>query len=129
MVTIRIKTMKFYVSVCAVACVLIAACTSQKKVEYEFPDAMLPHVKVHYAELCDKGRVLYDINCSRCHSTTYKRKEIIPDFKPEELKGYELRVSNAKHESSMPDTLVTAEELGVIMTFLSYKKKNETPGK
>jgi hypothetical protein len=26
----------------------------------------------------------------------------------------------------MPDTLVTEEELGIIMTFLNFKKKNNT---
>jgi hypothetical protein len=41
------------------------------------------------------------------------------------LKGYEIRVSNAQREENMPDEKVTAEELGLISTFLLYKKKNE----
>jgi len=49
---------------------------------------------------------------------------VIPDFKPEQLTGYTLRVANAQHEKNMPDTLVTEEELSIIMTFLGYKKKN-----
>ena len=102
----------------------LVACTAQKEVMYELPDAMLPHVRVEYVKRCDQGKILYDINCGGCHSSKKGRKEIIPDFRPEQLTGYTLRVSNARHESSMPDSLVTEEELGIIMTFLNYKKKN-----
>lgn len=104
---------------------LLIACTAQKKVQYELPEAMLPYVKVEYAKRCDQGQILYNISCGKCHTTNVKGKEIIPDFKPEQLTGYTIRVSNARHESSMPDSLVSEEELGIIMTFLSYKKKNK----
>jgi hypothetical protein len=109
--------------------VVLLACTAQKEPAYELPDAMLPHVKVEYAKRCEKGKILYDITCSRCHTVKKGRKEIIPDFKPEQLTGYTLRVSNALHEKNMPDTLVTEEELGIIMTFLEYKKKNVAAAK
>ena len=109
---------------CLIVFVLIQ-CHSQKKAQYELPDAMMPHVKVMYKVQCDKGQILYDLNCARCHNTKIKNKEIIPDFKPEQLTGYTLRVANAQHEKNMPDTLVTEEELGIIMTFLSFKKKND----
>jgi len=105
--------------------VLSIACASQKKNQYELPEAMLTYVKVEYAKRCEQGYVLYNISCAKCHTTKVKGKEIIPDFKPEQLSGYSLRVSNARHESSMPDSLVTEEELGFIMTFLSYKTKNK----
>jgi mono/diheme cytochrome c family protein len=104
--------------------ILLIACTAQKHVAYELPEAMLPHVKVEYVKICDRGQVLYDLNCGGCHNSKRGRKVIRPDFKPEQLTGYTLRVSNARHESAMPDSLVTEEELGIIMTFLSYKKKN-----
>lgn len=89
------------------------------------PEAMLPHVKVEFAKRCEKGKILYDINCAKCHDTGKGRKKITPDFKPEQLTGYTLRTANARHESSMPDSLVSEEELGIIMTYLGYKKKNK----
>lgn len=107
-----------------VVLILLVACTAQNELAYELPEAMLPHVKVEYEKRCSKGKILYDINCSKCHNTKKGKKEIIPDFKPEQLIGYSLRVSNAQHEKNMPDSLVTEEELGIIMTFLNYKKKN-----
>jgi hypothetical protein len=100
------------------------ACTTKKELAYELPEAMLPNVKMEYAKRCDKGKILYDMNCAKCHSTKKNRKEVIPDWNAEQLRGYELRVANAQHEKNMPDSMVTEEELGIIMTFLSYKKKN-----
>ena len=107
--------------------VFFPECSASRHTYYELPEAMLPHVKTEYAQLCDKGQKLYFMNCAKCHDSRVKGKEIIPDFKPEELRGYALRVSNRKHEENMPDTLVTEEELGIIMTFLSYKKKSGIP--
>ncbi len=102
---------------------------AQKKkttsVKYEFPKAMAAPIRAEFMKQCEKGRVLYEINCSGCHNKIVKGKEIIPDFSPEQLIGYELRVKNAQHESNLPDENVTAEELGLIMTFLTYKQKNK----
>jgi mono/diheme cytochrome c family protein len=97
---------------------------AQKKIAPDFPKEMLAHVKVEYLLQYEKGQVLYNINCARCHTEKVSRKEIVPDFTDDQLVGYELRVLNPKHESDIPETTVTAEELGLIMTFLKYKKKN-----
>lgn len=112
----------------AVTTIIAAACASRKPVQYELPEAMLPHVKTEYAKRCEQGQALYAMNCAKCHNTIVKGKEVIPDFSPEQLTGYTLRVSNARHESSMPDSLVSEEELIIIMTFLNYKKKNIPAG-
>jgi hypothetical protein len=107
-----------------VSCIVLMRCKAPQEIPYELPVAMVPAVKIEYAKQCDKGKILYDINCAKCHTTIVKRKEIIPDFTPEQLIGYELRVTNPEHESNIPETTVSAEELGYIMTFLSYKKKS-----
>jgi hypothetical protein len=116
--------MNFFTKLFLLSILIFAACSVQKKVDYELPAEMLPHVKVEYTKRCDKGKILYDINCSRCHTKKEKRKEIIPDWTSLQLSGYTLRVTNAIHEKNMPDSLVTEEELGIIMTFLNYKIKN-----
>jgi hypothetical protein len=100
----------------------------KKKVAYEFPAAMAPQVQAEYGKLCDKGQILYEINCARCHNQKEKSKELIPDFTPEQLKGYEIRVTNAQHEGALLEEKVTAEELALICVFLTYKKKSGLPG-
>ncbi len=106
--------------------VCFAQCVTPNNVTYHLPEAMLPHVKKEYLSRCEKGKILYDINCAGCHNTKVKGRIVIPDFTPEQLKGYELRVTNARHLESLTDTSVSEEELGVIMTFLTYKKKNSS---
>jgi cytochrome c peroxidase len=110
----------------AIAVLFTACVSSQQPVTYAFPEAMTTPVKNEFTKVCDKGKILYDINCAGCHNIKKGRKQLIPDFTPEQLKGYELRVSNAQHEENMPDEKVTAEELSLISTFLLYKKKNNS---
>ncbi|CAN5466600.1 hypothetical protein BH10BAC1_BH10BAC1_20920 [soil metagenome] len=104
---------------------VIVACSTQKEVAYELPDTMSASIKAEFAKQCEKGEILYNINCARCQTKKERRKEIIPDFSAEQLVGYELRISNPKHVSDMQELTVSAEELGLIMTFLSYKKRNK----
>ncbi len=109
----------------AIFTVYIAIAGQKGKPAYVFPATMPEAIKEDYTKQCDKGLILYEINCARCHSTKEGRKTIIPDFSQEQLIGYELRVKNAQHEANMPETTITAEELGLITTFLTYKKKNK----
>jgi hypothetical protein len=108
----------------AVVALLVTCTSTRKEILYELPAEMMPHVKTHYSQQCDKGYVLWNKNCSRCHDQRKDGKKIIPDFKPEQLTGYTLRTQNKRHETNLPDSLVSEEDLAIIMTFLTYKKKN-----
>lgn len=103
------------------------SCKTPKKVYYEFPTEMLDHVRLEYAKICDKGRALYEINCAGCHTTKKGKQEIIPDFTAEQLEAYQIRAANPTHESRVSEEQVSAEELGQILTYLSYKTKNNVP--
>lgn len=119
---------KFTIIITILGVLCWVQCLAQKKKgkqEYEFPAAMLENVKAAYTVICDKGQVLWNINCAQCHTRKLGKKEQIPDFTEDQLIGYELRIANPTHESTIPETNVSAEELGNIMTFLIYKKKND----
>ena len=75
-------------------------CRTQKKAVYELPEAMLPHVKVVYEQRCEKGYALWKLNCAKCHTQKIKGKTVIPDFNPDQLTGYTIRVANKRHESN-----------------------------
>lgn len=94
------------------------------RISYVFPEAMLPAVRLEFSKQCDKGQALYMLACASCHNRELKGRIIVPDWPAEKLVGYELRVLNSAHESGLPDEHVTAEELGDIMMFLTYKKRN-----
>lgn len=104
--------------------ILVFACMTPKKITYVFPTEMSPVVQQSYTEICDKGKILYDQNCAKCHTSKKRGKELIPDFTPEQLESYQIRVANQIHEPLMNDEQLPAEELGHIMTFLTYKSKS-----
>lgn len=122
--SINKQNMKLIINTILSITLFITACGAPQKVMYELPPEMAESVKVEYAKQCEKGKILYDINCAKCHNTKVKGKEVIPDFTSAQLIGYELRVTNTKHIENIEEDHVSAEELGLIMTFLSYKKKN-----
>ena len=85
---------------------------------------MATPVREAFSRECDKGQELYNIACADCHNSHVNGRTVIPDWSSAQPVGYELRVLNAKHEAGIPEDQVSAEELGNIMTFLTYKKKN-----
>jgi hypothetical protein len=118
--------MAFTKSISIIASLLFCVCCAvQKTVTIDLPPEMLPHVKPHYESECARGQVLYDLNCGKCHTTYVKRKKIVPDFTEDQLRGYELRLTNKKHQAELTDSVVSEEELSVIMTFLRYKTRNK----
>src|SRR5690242_5567762 len=118
-VPIKLIIMKVLQTISVIVLGIIAmqsyAREKQKEV-YEFPEAMAQPVRDEYTKLCEKGRVLYEINCAKCHNTIVKGKKIVPDFTEEQLGAYSIRVANAKHEEQVSESNVSAEELALITT-------------
>src|SRR5688572_22209451 len=90
--------------------IIVVACSTSKTI-YVFPTEMTPAVQTSYTQICDKGKILYDQNCAKCHTTKKMGKELIPDFTPEQLESYQIRVANQIHEPIMNDEQLPAEEL------------------
>lgn len=106
----------------------MAACAHSKKVAYDFPASMSAAVRTKYTGTCDKGQILYNMNCSGCHNVKMKGHSKIPDFTQDQMSRYDLKVANnIQHDSSMVMTRVTPEELSEIYIFLTYKKKSNVP--
>ncbi len=115
------------ITILIIVSLLLLKCVSQKKVGYDFPVQMLDYVKVEYEKQCDKGQVFYNMSCAKCHNKIIKGKKIIPDFNTDQIVAYTLRISNDRHKVALEDTILSTEELGLIMTFLTYKKKSGVP--
>ncbi|MES2774676.1 MAG: hypothetical protein V4722_10850 [Bacteroidota bacterium] len=91
--------------------------------DYEFPEAMPEDVRKEYLKEFNKGKILYQINCGKCHNKTVKGKLVAPDFTPEQVANYEIRLANPKHQASLIEDKLLPEELGQITIFFTYKKK------
>lgn len=102
----------------------MVGCMSSKKMTYDFPSTMSAEVQKEYLRQCEKGAVLYEMSCAKCHTkkTTFSKK--ITDFTSAQLYSYEIRRSNQTHENMLTSETVTTEELGYIIVFLQYKKRS-----
>lgn len=96
----------------------------KKKAEYVFPSQMAQQVRDQYTELCDKGKILYELSCAKCHNEKKKGKLLVPDFTEEQLGAYSIRVANAQHEEMVSEMMVPADQLTLITTYLTYKPKS-----
>lgn len=118
--------MKYALLIAQVLITSFAASAQRKAaITYEFPYGIADNVKAELLKKSEKGLVLYDINCSGCHNKSAGKKQIIPDFTPAQMAKYEMRFTTPEHQSSIPETKVTQEEMDLVMTFLKYKAKNK----
>ncbi len=98
------------------------ACVSQPKLQYyPFPDDIAAEAKTQNLAQIEKGRILYGINCAKCHNKKINGKIIIPDFTVQQLDAYTIRIKNQSHVSVLPEDQVSLEELEDIQYFFSYK--------
>lgn len=104
--------------------IVCVSCFTNKKMTYEFPNTMNDATKKEFLRQCEKGAILYDINCAKCHTQKTRFGSKIPDFTTDQIYGYEIRLSNSTHENNITAATVSTEELGYILSFLSYKKKS-----
>lgn len=104
---------------------VLFACSSPKGVPYELPETLPEVSRATVKANCDKGKILYEINCAKCHTTKEKRKLVIPDFTATQLSGYVLRTQNPEHFQNLSDRGLTNVELTQIIMYLLYKKKNK----
>ena len=103
----------------------LIACVAQPKIQYyDFPSDIAEEAKVANLKMIEKGKVLYNINCAKCHSKKLNGRIIIPDFTHEQLDSYSIRIKNETHVSVIPENKITAEELEAIQFFFAYKKPN-----
>lgn len=106
------------------AFIVLHACISNQKMQYAFPDEMADNIKAQYFIECEKGRLMYEQNCSGCHTQVVNKKRLIPDFTTEQLSNYEFRFANQNHSDSLTESRLTQDQLVTIITFLAYKPKS-----
>ncbi len=120
--------MRRNIMICSLTIMLfIVSCSASKKLTktgYDFPETMGISLQQEFTTTCDKGQILYNLSCAKCHNVTVNRKELIPDFTQDQLSNYDIRLMNPDHGGTTVQERVSPEELSSIVIFLTYKKKN-----
>ena len=104
---------------------LIVECTTQKKAEYNIsPDVGEPNRSL-LIERCEKGKILYKINCSECHGIYTKGKDSIPNFTDQQIDNYTaLALADPENHAVMKK--ISSQQLDYILTFLRLRKKESS---
>lgn len=118
----KLKNIHFAIFI--LVCIQVLACSVNHRISYDLPGEMLAPVKLEYIKICDKGKILFDKNCAGCHLLKLNGRSVIPDFALHQLETYQIRISNSRHMKNVTEEAITAEELGYVITFLTYKKKS-----
>lgn len=108
-----------------VSLAVLVSCIGTKKAEYTMPEGLTEQEKKGFVSRFERGEELYKVKCARCHNYSKGRKKnIIPDFNPLQLKAYTIRVQNKDHSKDLTEQQVTEQELAAVVHFLMYRKKS-----
>ncbi len=99
----------------------------KREINYTFPDdslKMSDSAKAEFVKNFDKGQILYNIVCAKCHNKVVDGKEVVPDFSLPQLMDYEMRVQYPSHEGRLTEANLSVLELDHVVDYLRYKKKS-----
>jgi hypothetical protein len=99
----------------------------KREINYTFPDdslKMSDSAKTEFVKNFDKGQILYNIVCAKCHNKVVDGKEVVPDFSLPQLMDYEMRVQYPSHEGRLTEANLSVLELDHVVDYLRYKKKS-----
>ena len=120
--------MKNIIPVASLFCLIcLVDCSGSKKMQYNIPSYFSGERKQQLLENLEKGRILYENNCSECHGITGKAKPGMPDFTNVEIENYlnAYQTNDTKNHAVLKKLL--PEELSMVITFLQMRKIDSIP--
>jgi len=98
-----------------------------KEINYILPDdslSMSDSAKKEFVMNFDKGQIIYNIVCAKCHNKLVDGVEVVPDFSLPQLMDYEMRIEYPAHQERLTEANLSALELDHVVDYLRYKKKS-----
>jgi cytochrome c553 len=79
-----------------------------------------------YMDRLEKGKILYQMNCSNCHGIFTKGKDSVPNFTKDQISNYRSAVlmANDKKNHAVAAKM-SPQQLDYIILFLSLRKHEE----
>jgi hypothetical protein len=107
--------------------ICLVDCSSSRKIEYNIPKYFTGERKQQLIENLEKGRILFQNNCSECHGITGKAKQGMPDFTNKEIQNYlnAYQTNDTRNHAVLKKLL--PEELSMVITFLQMRKIDSLP--
>jgi mono/diheme cytochrome c family protein len=113
-----------YGILCVIFCAaLLTHCKTRQKIEYNIPKEIPEATRAIFLERCEKGKILFKINCSGCHGIFTKGKDGVTNFTKDQIDSYRAvaQIGNDKKNHAVAAKM-SAQQLDYILTFLSLRK-------
>ena len=98
-----------------------------REINYILPDdslTMSDSAKKEFVRNFDKGQIIYNIVCAKCHNKLVGGAEVVPDFSLPQLMDYEMRIQYPAHQERLTEANLSALELDYVVDYLRFKKKS-----
>ena len=106
---------------------LLADCATHKKEAYVYPGNLPEKEKEKLFVIYEKGRKLYEPNCSKCHGIFTKGKDGIPNFSIRQVDSYTARFLKGDAKNHAVAANMDAEQLHEVFMFLRFRKVQGSP--
>jgi cytochrome c553 len=110
------------ISIIIVISLVIAQCTTQKRIEYVIPGEYTGQTRVNMEKMLQQGQTLFKIYCSPCHGIFTKGKDSIPNFSTTQIEAYKTAALLDDPKNHAVAQRVRPEDLDMILQFLSFRK-------
>jgi cytochrome c peroxidase len=114
---------KYLSPICAIClCLVIAYCTTGKKVEYDIPSHYTAEARRNAIDWFEKGKILFKNNCAACHGIYQQGKDSIPNFTKTQIDNYNAMFIKGDPKNHSVASKMTQEQLNYVLTFLRLRK-------
>ena len=103
--------------------ILLTDCATHKKIEYNIPEDIKGDKKTELLAELEKGRKLYEVNCSKCHGIFTKGKDGIPNFTDQQFDNYSAYAIKKDPKNHAVAANLSPEQLHEVIMFLKARKR------
>ena len=101
---------------------LLFYCKPQKEVEYDIPSHYTPQARENAIDWFEKGKVLYRMNCAKCHGIYDRGKDSVPNFTKTQIDNYNAMYIKGDTSNHAVAVKMSSEQLYYVLTFLRLRK-------
>ena len=109
--------------------ILFTDCSTHKKIRYNIPSDIKGDKRVELLTTLERGRKLYEVNCSKCHGIFTKGKDGIPNFTNQQFDNYEAYSIKRDPRNHAVAANLSPDQLHEIIMFLKDRKRKGIPAK
>ena len=103
--------------------ILLTDCAVHRKSVYVYPEGTSKTNENQIFEVCEKGRILYELHCSKCHGMFTRKKDGFPNFDARQINSYIAKALTRDPKNHAAAANMDQDQLNEIFMFLHFRKR------